>query len=336
MSAFHGAIARQRPPGELRQVATLAILLVIVAAITAGIASAELPAGVTRLSAAEAERAGSTVRLTEHRVGASTLVEVQPGASALALLAVSADGSQAALADQVGELSGALTLARADGSQLRLQLPGLLAAAFAGDGDWLAVIDGRGALWRVDADSGNARPLADGPFIGSPLAADDGSLLLLAVPSVEAPYQSQLVRFAPSTGVVTPLSSDELVYAAFPLADGGLAVVAHVPGRTVVRQLTGTDEPVVADLGPGAVNVAVAPDGWQIAFERGGEGIFVLDAPGSAARSLGPGSRPCFAADGASLLVRRGGEAVVLDLDGSVIAVVNGLAAFAGSIGCLP
>jgi hypothetical protein len=336
MSATHGAIARRQAAGDIPRIAALAAVPLLLALLTVGIASAERPTGVTRLDAADAERAGSGIRLVPHAITSSSLVEVQAGAQAqgLSLLAVSADGSQAALADRVAALSGDLTEVHADGSQLRIQLPGLISAGFVAEGSWLAVIDGRGALWRVDAESGRAMPLADGPFIGSPIVEADGSLLLLAVPSVQAPYQSQLVRVVPETGVVTPLSSAELVYAAYPLSDGSLAIVAHEPGRMVVRRLAAEGEEPVADLGADAVNAAVAADGRHIAFERDGQGIFVVEAPGSAARRLGSGTRPCFSTDATAILVRRGAASVVLALDGSVLAVFDGEAAFAASAGC--
>lgn len=334
MSTSLGAIARRYPPGNPR-LAALATIPLILATLAVGVASAELPPGVTRLSAAEAERTGSTIRLHPRAVGGSTLVQVEPPATGMSLLAVSPNGSEAALADQVGELSGALTLAAIDGAQLRIQLPGLLAATFAADGAWLAVIDGRGALWRVDAASGAAELLAEGPFIGSPVVGDDGSLTLLAVPSVEAPYLSRLVRVVPGTGSATLLSDQELVYAAFPLDDGDLAIVAHDPGGTAVYRLTSVGERLLVDLGADTGKVAVARNG-RIAFERNGAGIFVVDAPGSGMRSVGMGSGPCFGPDGSSLLVRRGNQTVALAVDGSVLAVADELAGFAGSVGCLP
>lgn len=336
MSASHAVTARRQSAGDIPRIAALAAVPLLLALLTVGIASAELPIGVTRLDAAAAERAGSGISLVPRAIGASTLVEVRAGprAQGLSLLAVSADGTQAALADRVGELSASLTLALADESQLRIRLPGLLSAGFVDEGSWLAVIDGRGALWRVDPESGRATALADGPFIGSLIAEADGSLLLLAVPSVQAPYRSQLVRIAPETGVSTPLSSAELVYATYPLSDGSLAIVAHEPGRTVVRQLAAGGEELLADLGPDAVNVAVAPDGRHIAFERDGQGIFVVDAPDSAVRRLGSGTQPCFTTDATAILVRRGASSVVLALDGSVLAAFDGEAAFAASVGC--
>lgn len=334
MSASQGAIVR-RPPGDPRIAALVIVPVLATTLLAAGLASAELQAGVTRLSAAEAERSGSRIELRSRAVGAATLVEVEQPADETSLLAVADDGSAVAVADRVGEASGVLTLAGADGAQLQVPFPGLLAATFAADGSWLAVVDGRGALWRVDAASGHAGLLADGPFVGSPLIDDDGSLLVLAVPSVEAPYQSHLVRLAPATGMAESLSEAELVYAAFPLETGDLAIVAHDVGGTTVRQLTAGGEVLLADLGMGAVNVVVAPSG-RIAFERDGKGVFVVDMPGSGPRSIGAGSRPCFDADGSLLLVRRGSQRVALSIDGSLLAVAGRQAALTGSAGCLP
>jgi len=222
-----------------------------------------------------------------------------------------------------------------DGGQLRIAMPGLLAASFASDGTWLAVIDGRGALWRVDAVSGGSALLAEGPFIGSPVVEADGSLLLLAVPSVQAPYQSRLIRLEIATGAVTRLSEEDLVYGAFPLEGGDLAIVAHRSDGNTVRVISGSGVMLLVNLGPGAVNVAVAGNG-RIAFERNAEGVYLLDQPALAARRLGEGGRPCFSPDGSSILVRRGDQTLGLDLDGSVLAATEEPAGFAGSAGCLP
>src|SRR6266508_3858553 len=103
MSTSHGAVARRQPAADIPRIATLAAVPLMLALLTVGIASAERPDGVTRLDAADAERAGSGIRLVRHTIKASTLVEVQAGAQAqgLSLLAVSADGSQAALANRL-------------------------------------------------------------------------------------------------------------------------------------------------------------------------------------------------------------------------------------------
>ena len=333
MSTPHGAIARRYPSVDPRIAAFVAGPF-IVAVLAVSLASAEPPSGVTRMSAADAERAGSAIHLLKRAVGGSIFVQVEAPAKGMRLLAISADGTNVALADQVGEVSGSLTLADGNGTQLGIPMPGLLAASFAADGTWLAVVDGRGALWRVDAASGRTTLLADGPFIGSPIIEGDGSLLMLAVPSVEAPYESHLVRFMAATGSLTRLSDRELVYAAFPLDNGDLAIVAHEPDGTAVHRLTKAGEQALVGLGLDAVNVTVAGNG-HVAFERSGE-ILAIDAPGSPPRSLGAGSRPCFAPDGSSVLIRRGNRTLALDIAGSVLAASDQPAGFAASAGCLP
>jgi hypothetical protein len=330
MSASQPAIPL-RSIGDVRRVALAAPLLA--SALVAAALAAAAPIGVTRLSASDALRSGRAISLARLAVAGATLVELEAPEAGATLLAVSRDGRAAAVADRVGEPSGTLTLATDDGAQLLVAFPGLLAATFGADGSWLAVIDGRGALWTMDAASGVLQPIADGPFIGTPTIADDGSLLLLAVPSVEAPYQSSLVRLDLGTGVAEPISDAELVYAVYPLDGGDLAVVSHeVTGTEVARLARGVARPLAA-LGPGAVNVAVAHDG-RIAFERAGDGIFVIDAPGSAERGIGAGARPCFDPSGSALLVERDGKRLALGVDGSLLAETAELAAFAGSAGC--
>lgn len=334
MSASEGAIARRYPARNPR-ITTYLAMPIILTLVAVGVASAELPPGVTRVSAADAERMGSAIHLRRQPLGGATLVQVEAATTGMSLLAVSADGSQGALADQLGEASATLTLAKIDGQQLRITMPGLLAASFASDGTWLAVLDGRGALWRVDAVSGWSALLAEGPFIGSPIIEADGSLLLLAVPSVQAPYQSRLIRLAPATGAAARLSDEDLVYGAFPLDGGDLAIVAHQIDGNTVRRISGSRDRLLVDLGLGAINVAVAGNG-RIAYERNGEGVYLVDTPSVTARRVGAGSRPCFSPDGSSILVRRGDQTLGLDLDGSVLAVADKPAGFAGSAGCLP
>jgi hypothetical protein len=334
MSALVGAALRRHSSADVRRIGLVALVPVALALLGVGIASADRPVGALRLTSADAARSGALIGLLPHAVGSSNLLEVEaPGAAAL--VAVSADGGQAALADQLGQASGTLTIAHGDGSQLRITLPGLVSAGFATDGLWLAVVDGRGALWRIDTATGDAVEIAAGPFLGSPVSAADGSLLLLSVSSVEAPYRSRVVRVSPS-GAVAPLTNDELDYAAYPLADGALAVASHQDGRILVRRLSGGASLLLADLEPGAVNVAVASDGRRIAYELSGSGVELLDWPGASPRHLGSGSRPCFAADASSLLVRRGLGTAALALDGSVLTVTQRQAGLAGAVGCLP
>lgn len=331
MSATTGAIAR-RSSIPLHRLVPLALLWLAVAVVAASLTSAEVPNGAIRLSRAQAGRAGVAVGLIAHRLGTSDLVEIDAGTTNMTLLAVSRDGASAALADRVGDASGSLTIAHADGSQVLRSLPGLLGATFVPAGDWVAVVDGRGGLWRIDSLSGGAALLADGPFIGAPVVARDGSLLLLAVPSVEAPYRSQLIRLDPDGGT-TPLTADDLVYAAYPLDDGALAVVDHQPGGTVVQRLGAGVSSLLAHLGHGAVNVVVSPDG-RIAFERAGA-VFDVDRM-AAPHRIGSGTRPCLAADGSALLIHRSAESVVVGMDGQTLFTTARPSALAGAAGCLP
>lgn len=335
MSAPLDAAPRRDPLADVRRLGSLALLSLLLVLLAVEVASADRPAATLHISAANAATSGSLVGIRRNAVGASSLVEVDAPRPDL-LLAVSADGTAAALADQVGQLSGMLTLARSDGSQLRVPLPGLLSAGFSPDGSLLAVVDGRGALWRVDAESGDASQIAEGPFMGSPIFAADRSLLLLAVSSVEAPFRARTVRVDPTTGAVMPVTADDLDYAVYPLADGSVAVVSHEAEGAAVRRVASGASQRIALLEAGAVNAVVAADGTHVAYELYGRGVFLLDRPGAGAIRITTGSRPCFSADASALLVRRPLGSAVVALDGSVLATTNGQAGLAGAVGCLP
>jgi len=335
MSSRMRLLARPGPGGTCRQAAILLGLIPLLASLAVGVASAGNPPAATYLSADDLARAGSEIGMVRHSLGSAAVIElILPPRITSRQLAIAADGNTAALADRYGPQAALLTVARRDGSQTRINLPGLLGGGFAPNGTWLAVIDGRGALWRVGAQSGAATLLAEGPFVGSPIVRGDGSILLLAVPSVSAPITSKLVRLDPDSGGSQELSGDQLVYAAFPLADGSLAVAAHEVGRTVVRHIGGNRSDLVADLGPGAVDVAVAADGQKIAFARRGEVIY-LPAPGGLARRIADGSNPQFAPDGSALMILDGGISRVLALDGSLLGSYEAEAGFvACATGC--
>lgn len=340
MSAGSRALARRhlqgRPRGGLRRQLALLPLAIALAASAAGIASAEPPRGVTALDAAEAARSGLAIGLVRHPELDPRLVEMRAdGSGRSRLLAVAPDAATLAAADRIDLVSATLSIAHADGSQLRIAMPGLLAASFAPDASWLAVVAGAGSLWRVEVGTGAATRLADGPFLGPVTVEPSGTVMLASVASVEAPFISRLVRFDPADASVSSLSEDQLVHGSSLLADGSIAVVAHEPGRTIVRQLTTEGDRRVADLGPGAINVAVSPDGARIAWERHGDGVYLHEPKKGGARRIGEGSRPRFAPDGSSLLVDDGEGTVLLGLDGSHLARFSGAAEFASCVvGC--
>lgn len=326
-----------------RRLALALGLLPLASGLMLGSAVAERAPAVSRVSSAEAATAGQAIVITRHEDLARGLAEVRVPAAIAAtratgtdqLLAVAPDGGTVAVAGQIGPESTALVLARADGSQLQVQLPGLIAAAFAPDESWLAAIDGSGALWRVASTDGAARQVATGPFIGQPAVEADGSVIALQVPSVEAPYRSSAVRVSPA-GTMTPLTDEALVYGAQPLADGSLAVIAHRPSGTVVLRLAGGETTALADLGPDAVNVAVEPAGEAVAWEHGGE-VYLRRLPAGGAQRIAEGTRPRFSPDGTSLLLDLPTGTHLVEADGSLVASFTTQLGFAACTeGCAP
>jgi hypothetical protein len=288
------------------------------------------------LSSGEAQHQGATIVIVGHPDLAPGLAEVRvpaltgdaavPGVNSL--LALSPNGDQAAVAQQVGPEPSNLVLARADRSQLLIQLPGLIAAGYSPDGTWLATVDGSGALWQVQTGTGVATRLADGPFIGRPIVEAAGTILALRVSSVEAPFVSRLARVAVDGSAMSYLTGDELVYGAQPLLDGSLAVVAqHGSSTQVWRVATGGRQQLV-DLGKDAVNVAVAPAGDAVAWESAGQ-VYLRMLPAGILTRLTSGVRPQFAEDAQSLLVERPVGSALIGLDGRTIAVFASQAGFA-------
>jgi hypothetical protein len=288
-----------------------------------------LPASAAQfVSAAQAAQLGTTITIIRHGELAPGLTEVRVASGTGRLLALSPGGDMAAVASHVGPEPGSLTLGRTDGSQLVVPMPGLISAGFAPDETWLAAIDGIGSLWRIDVAAGLATRLADGPFLGSPQIDESGGVLLLSVASVEAPYASRLARVSPD-GTTTILQADDLlVYGAQPLDDGSLAVILHqASGTVVVRQLTDGSRQLMANLGAGSINVAIARSGTALAWERAG-GVHVQELPAGRPRLLAPGQRPHFAPDGSAVLVGQASELSLFDLRGGFLASFASQAAF--------
>lgn len=314
---------------RLRLLAAGFVALLLASQLIGVPARAERPLPTSTISADEAADGGLAIALAERSEGSSTLLvaglpeaPVEAPAEALAaarLLDVAPESGIILATDLVADVSGTLTVQREDGSQLLVTVPGVTDGELSPDASWVAVIDGIGRLLRVDAASGEMAEIAAGPFLGPIMFDADGTLLLLGVSSVEAPWQSRLIRLDPANGAMVALSGDELVYGAVRLSDG-IAYAAHDPatGSTIVRRVTATGPQLIADLGPSAIDVDIARDGSAIAHEVVGEGIYVtLPGSGQATR-IGAGSDPRFSPDGELLAVRRGGSTVVLARDGSV------------------
>lgn len=323
---------RAAPWPVLRRLRLLAVglLALLLASQLIGVpARAERPLPTTLVSADEAVDGGQSIVLDERVEGDSTLlvatlpegaVEAQGEAlDAARLLDVAPESGTILATDLVADQSGTLTVQRDDGSQTLVNLPGVHDGELSPDASWVAVIDGIGRLLRVDAASAEVSEIAPGPFLGPVSFEAEGTLLLLGVSSVEAPWQSRLIRLDPSNGAMVALSGEDLVYGAVQLTDG-IAYAAHDPatGSVVVRRVHPTGPQLIADLGASATDVDIARDGSAIAYEVVGDGIY-LTVPGSGrATRIGAGSDPRFSPDGELLAVRRGAGTVVLARDGSV------------------
>ena len=199
------------------------------------------------------------------------------------------------------------------------EAPAPIAAAFAPDGTWLAVVSGEGRLWRIDLATGEASLLAsasDGLVFGIALDfAADGRLLLTEVGSVRVPMPSRVVALDPSTGALEVLSAQSSAYRPTALADGSVAFfTTRADGTTEARRLQPGSETLVAALGETAW-VDASRDGRLIAVERADRTISVIDATDGRTATIGRGSRPKFAPDGDRLSV--------LDLDGRLARVVD-------------
>jgi hypothetical protein len=292
------------------------------------VASAADPAPtVRRLDAAAARRNGVSVAL-QRTAGPPGILEVRAADGAQfpgRLLDVTPDGASAALADAPGPAAAVLVIAHADGTQLRVEMPGILAATFSSDGSRLAAVDGQGRLWAIDTAGATARAIADGPFIDAPMVEPDGTTMALAVPSIEAPFQSRLVAIDPS-GASRVLSDESLVYDALRLADGSLVAIAHRPQGTVLTLVDADDAAMLADLGPDAVNVSLSADGSVIAWESAGR-VFARTG-GGPATEIGPGSEPAVAPDGAFILLRRDGASALVGMGGGEIGRYAAASAF--------
>ncbi|HLY35917.1 MAG TPA: hypothetical protein VKU35_04310 [Candidatus Limnocylindria bacterium] len=301
----------------------------------AGLASAVPAPPARQLTAAEVAASGASISTLVHARSGGSVLEVRlPGAAsnptvpaaererrtALRLLATATDGS-AAIADAVGDPEAGLTISHPDGSQSRTALAGVSGAAFSTDRDWLAVTDANGRLWRVEADSGDATKLADGPFGAAVDFERDGSLLLVAGSSAGAPYESRLVRFNPETRDSDPLyAAPGFVFSARRLADASVAAVVHpFGGGVAVVHIGAAETRLLAQLDPRAIDASVSADGTRIAYAVAGDGIYLATLGVSPARRLGPGDLPRIAPDGSSVLALQSGATVLLAPDGREI-----------------
>jgi len=321
------------PPPARRRRLIVGVLLLLSGGLALQADATPARDAITRLTPDEARDRGLAAGLIRPAGLPARVVLVDRPASAAdadprSLLDLAPGGGLVALAERIGPDHTDLVIARSGGAQMRVGMPGILAGAFSPDGSELALVDGIGRMQIISTADGSARVVADRAFLGPLTFEADGGVLLLAVPSVEAPYEARLGRLDTRTGQFEELDDADLAYSGTRLADGSLAVVVHTPAGSIVRRRAGGATELLAALDPGAIHVAVAPDASQIAWERVDEGIFVRSSDGTV-RHLGSGARPRFSPDGRSLLVDDHGEATLLiPLTATRIPLGSALAAF--------
>jgi hypothetical protein len=212
------------------------------------------------------------------------------------------------------------------------------AAAFSPDGSKLAVVDGAGALWIVEVQSGAATQLAEaGPnglvFGRSVRYGDEDHLYVQLVGSVEIPIPSLIAAVSIPDQVVTLLSDDTWAYGPRPLADGTIDYVhLNSDGSYDVRHL-GSDNQItdVAQVGMADwIDISVS---GAVAFADGPT-TFLVDQPGGPAIPVSVGAYPRFAADGSTVLTYDATlhQSKLIAMDGSVIDTVD--SPFAAIVAC--
>jgi hypothetical protein len=301
------------------------------------------PPAVTLREAAAVRDSGMAVALATRSVAGVGVLEPRPAAEVREArpLAASLDGSALALSTIPAGQVGPLTLARADGSQLEIALPGVRGAAFEPAGSWLAAVDLSGALWRVDAATGAATLIANGPFGPDVTVLADGDVLVVRMSSVEAPTWSRAERIHPNGEAAELLTASDdqsaLVYRATALVDGSVALVRHRTGGgvDVVRvALDGLEMTIARSPHPG---VTISPAGDRLAWAIDGTVWLgsVGDDPSPVA--AGGGSAGSFSPDGSLLMVVGTDATGVVDLAGNRRSDLATLACWlGGGRGCRP
>jgi hypothetical protein len=319
-------------------VALTAIALLISNQVQAG-----PPPAVTFRDAISVRDAGQQIGLPVRALGRVQVVEPRTAVGdPVPTFTAAPDGATVAISPVAPGQSGPLVLAHADGSQVEVALPGVRGAAFSPDGTWLAVVDGAGALWRVDAASGAATILAEGPFGPDPSILADGDILVVRLSSLEAPFWANAELIDASSGSAASVDPGtvpeaQLVYAASPLIDGGVVLVRHRVGGgvSILRATPGQSLTELADLE--AATVAVSPDGDWLAWIDGEAVRLAPTRSPNKPTELGPGSMARFAPDGSLVLVLGDQSAAVVDLDGNRFDEASTSACWIGDgRGCRP
>ena len=302
------------------------------------------PPSVTVRDAVSLQDGGQALTLTVKPVDGVELIESRPMGAAPGprMVAAASDGMVVALTPVDPGQIGPLVLARADGSQVEIGLPGVRGAAFAPAGGWLAVVDLAGGLWRVDHNTGVAVRLADGPFGPDISVLPDGRILSLLLSSAEAPIWSAAQLVDPDNGRLQPVANvpdqDQLVYVATVLADRAVALIRHRAEGGLSAVLVGADgsESPLTDLDRGTA-IDLSPAGDWLAWSDADQIWLQPTRNGPPSRPIGRAPSARFSPDGSFLLLFHPAATEVVATDGSHRADA-GLSAcwLGGGRGCRP
>jgi hypothetical protein len=321
---------------------SLGVLLVVVF-ISRPAHAGPSPAVVIR-DAASLGDSDQALNVTVRAVDGVSLVESRSSAVPTPLiLAASPDGATVAFSPVEPGQVGPLVIARPDGSQVAVALPGVRGAAFEPAGAWLAAVDLSGALWRVDPETGLAGRLLIGPYGADLIVLPDRRILAIRLSSVDAPAWSAVELVDSDSGQQMPAApslggEDQLVYQATALSDGTLAVARHRSdgGLALVRVGLDGSETALGELASGTT-VAFSPAGDALAWEMGGHIWLKSTEAGPPPIQIGAGSVARFSPDGTLVLVFRERSNDVVDLDGRRVTTVHPSACWVGGgQGCRP
>ena len=333
MSVRHRTIRGGRT--RLRAAVPVLITMSLASLSGAQLVSADPPPTARTMTADQARASGTAVAVRRHAESAGEVLELQMPAAIIgtstgglpanerarrdaARFLGAAPNGAVAIADGIGDPHAGIAVTSADGSQAHTALSGVAGAAFAADGSWLAAVDAVGRLWRIDTHTGAATQLAAGPYTGSVHFTRAGDLLLVEAASSDSIFPSAVVRFSPATRRATVVVKEEgFVLSATELADGSIAVTAHVFGGGVaVRRVKDGSSDLLASLDSNAIDPSLSRDGSRIAYSAGGA-VYLHDMGNGTTRGIGRGEMPRMAADGGSLLVLRDGRTTLIAADGA-------------------
>jgi hypothetical protein len=300
--------------------AAIGSLAALVAVLISPQVRAGPPPAVLERDAAAVRAAGDQVTLAARSVDGVSLLEPRSARAApIQPIAVAPDGLSMAMSPVASGVVGPVVVASSDGSQLDVALPGVRGAAYAPSGAWIAVVDLAGALWRVEAATGTATRLADGPFGPDPTVLPDDRVLVVRLSSVEAPTWAA-AQIIDQQGIATAVDAttapeSQLDYGAAAVLDGSVAIVRHRTGGGVdVLRIVDGQVTTAATLE--AASVAVSPTGERLAWATNGT-VWLNRPDADVPFDLGPGQSARFSPDGSLLLVFGEGTASVVDLASS-------------------